>query len=100
MVSFLTELRARYDYIILDSPPLLGMSDSRFAARLADAVVFVVRWSKTGEEVAQKALYTLRDSGLPIAGVVLTQVDVRRHRMYSSEEVLQYCGEYSNYYVG
>ena len=47
----MAELRARYDYVVLDSPPLLGMSDTRFAARLADAVVFVVRWSKTGEEV-------------------------------------------------
>lgn len=99
MTSLMAELRARYDYIILDSPPLLGMSDSRFAARLADAVVFVVLWSKTGEEVARKALDILRDSGVPIAGAVLTQVDVRRHRKYSPEEVLHYYGRYNEYYV-
>jgi succinoglycan biosynthesis transport protein ExoP len=99
MVSLMAELRARYDYIILDSPPLLGMSDSRFAARLADAVLFVVRWSKTGEAVAQKALDILRDSGAPIAGTVLTQVNIRRHRKYSPEEVLHYYGRYNQYYV-
>jgi capsular exopolysaccharide synthesis family protein len=100
MVGFMAELRARYDYVVLDSPPLLGMSDAQFAARLADAVLFVVRWSKTDEEVARKALDTLRHSGAPIAGVVLTQVDVRRHRVYSPEDVLQYYGEYRKYYVG
>ncbi|MGH6901480.1 MAG: GumC family protein [Geminicoccaceae bacterium] len=99
MVSLMAELRARYDYVVLDSPPLLGMSDSRFAARLADAVVFVVRWSKTGEEIARKAVDVLRDSGVPIAGAVLTQVDVRRHRRYSPEDVLHYYGQYKKYYV-
>jgi polysaccharide biosynthesis transport protein len=99
MATFMAELRARYDHIVLDSPPLLGMSDSRFAARLADAVVFVVRWSKTREEVARKALDILRDSGAPVAGTVLTQVDVRRQRKYSPEDVLQYYGEYKKYYV-
>jgi polysaccharide biosynthesis transport protein len=99
MAAFMAELRARYDYVVLDSPPLLGMSDSRFAARLADAVVFVVRWSKTGEEIARKALDILRESDAPIAGVVMTQVDVRRHRKYSPEDVLQYYGEYKKYYT-
>jgi succinoglycan biosynthesis transport protein ExoP len=99
MSSLIAELRARYDYIILDSPPVLGMSDSRFAARLSDAVVFVVLWGKTGEEVARKALDILRDSGALIAGAVLTQVDVRRHRKWSPEEVLHYYEPYKKYYV-
>ena len=39
------------------------------------------------------------DSGVPIAGAVLTQVDVRRHRRYSPEDVLHYYGQYKKYYV-
>jgi polysaccharide biosynthesis transport protein len=99
MADLMTHLRSRYQYIILDSPPLLGMSDARFAAQLADATVFVVRWSKTGEEVAQRALATLRESGTRVAGAVLTQVNVRRQRNYSSAEVAQYYGRYKKYYV-
>ena len=99
MASLMAELRARYQYIILDSPPLLGMSDSRFAAQLADAVVFVVRWSKTSEEVAQKALALLRDCGTPVAGAVLTQVNVRRHKKYSPADVAHYNGRYKKYYA-
>ena len=99
MAALMADLRARYQYVILDSPPLLGMSDALFAAHLADATVFVVRWSKTGEEVAQRALGILRDSGTRIAGVVLTQVNVRRQRKYSPAEVAQYYGRYRKYYV-
>ena len=99
MAALMAELRARYQYVILDSPPLLGMSDSRFAALLADTVVFVVCWSRTGEEVAEKALAILRDSGTPVAGAVLTQVNVRRQRRYSPADVAHYYGPYKKYYV-
>jgi capsular exopolysaccharide synthesis family protein len=99
MASLMIELRSRYDYVVIDSPPLLGMSDSRFAARLADAVVFVVRWSKTSEEVALKGLKLLQDSHVPIAGAVLTRVDIRRHRRFGPHDVLHYYGRYKDYYV-
>jgi capsular exopolysaccharide synthesis family protein len=97
--SLIAELRARYDHVVLDSPPLLGMSDSRVAARLADTVVFVVRWSKTSEEVALQALKLLQESRASIAGAVLTQVDIRRHRKFNPPEVLHYYGKYKEYYV-
>lgn len=99
MTSLMTDLRERYEYVVLDSPPLLGMSDSRFAARLADAVVFVVRWSKTNEEVASKGLKILRDGGAPVAGAVLTRVNVRRHRKYSPQDVAHHHRHYKRYYV-
>jgi Mrp family chromosome partitioning ATPase len=99
MAALIAELRGRYDYVVIDSPPLLGMSDSRFAARLADAVVFVVRWSKTSEEVALKGLDILQDSDARIAGAVLTRVDIRRHRRFNPNEVLHYYGRYRHYYV-
>jgi Mrp family chromosome partitioning ATPase len=95
----MTELRARYQYVVLDSPPLLGMSDSRFAARLADAVVFVVRWGKTSEEIALKGLRLLQDGGAPVAGVVLTRVNVRRHRKYNPADVIHYYRRYKKYYA-
>jgi succinoglycan biosynthesis transport protein ExoP len=99
MAGLVADLRDRYQYVILDSPPLLGMSDAVFAAHLADASVFVVRWSKTGEEVAQRALAVLRGSSTRVAGAVLTQVNVRRQRKYSPAEVAHYYGRYAKYYV-
>jgi succinoglycan biosynthesis transport protein ExoP len=99
VVNLMAQLRDRYQHVILDSPPLLGMSDSRFAAALADAVVFVIRWSKTRDKVALKALELLKQSDAPIAGAVLTQANIRRHRKYSPEEVLHYYGRYKKYYL-
>jgi uncharacterized protein involved in exopolysaccharide biosynthesis len=46
-----------------------------------------------------RRLNILRDSGAPIAGAVLTQVDVGRHRKYSPEEIVPYYGQYKKYYV-
>jgi polysaccharide biosynthesis transport protein len=99
MATLMAELRSRYHYIILDSPPVLGMSDSRFAALVADTVVFVVRWSKTRDELALKALSILRASGARVAGAVLAQVSVRRQWKFGPEDVIQYYGRYKRYYI-
>ena len=42
--SGLQEWRRHYDLVVINSPPVLGMTDTRFLAPLADAVVFVTRW--------------------------------------------------------
>lgn len=98
MASLVKELRARYDYIVLDSPPLLGVVDAKLAARLADAVLFVARWEKTKEAAAQTGLENLVDRHTPPIGAVLTQVDVRRHARRGYGESVQYHSKYEAYY--
>jgi capsular exopolysaccharide synthesis family protein len=99
LLSLLTQLRSRYNYIILDAPPLLGLADTRIAARLADAVLFAVRWGKTNDEVAVNAIDTLLESRTAVAGAVLTQVDVRSHTKRAYGDALQYYGKYEKYYL-
>ncbi len=99
LLSLLTQLRSRYNYIILDAPPMLGLADTRIAARLADAVLFAVRWGKTNDEVAVNAVDQLLESRTPIAGAVLTQVDVRSHTKRAYGDALQYYGKYEKYYM-
>ena len=98
IASLIAELRARYDYIVLDSPPLLGVVDAKLAARLADAVLFVARWEKTREEAARTGLDNLVDRHTPPIGAVLTQVDVRRHAKRGYGESVQYHSKYAAYY--
>jgi hypothetical protein len=98
MSSLLADLRTRYDYIVLDSPPLLGVVDARLAARLADAVLFVTRWEKTKEAAARTGLENLVDRHTPPIGAVLTQVDVRRHAKRGYGESVQYHSKYAAYY--
>jgi polysaccharide biosynthesis transport protein len=80
--SLIAELRCRYEYIILDSPPILGFSDTQIAAQLADAVLLVVQWEKTSEIAAADAVELLLRNRVPIVGAALTQVDVRRYAKY------------------
>jgi succinoglycan biosynthesis transport protein ExoP len=97
--ALLTQLRSRYNYIILDAPPLLGLADTRIAAPLADAVLFVVRWGKTNDEVAVNGIDSLLESRTAVAGAVLTQVDVRSHTKRAYGDAMQYYGKYEKYYM-
>ncbi len=99
MRLLMEELRARYDYLVIDSAPLLGVTDTKVAAVLADKVVFASQWEQTSAETARNGLAHLYEVRASIGGVVLTQVDVRKHAHYGYGDVGQYYGKYQKYYV-
>ena len=91
-------LSSYYEIILIDSAPVLAVSDTRLLSRLADKTVFLVRWSRTRREVAQRALRQLLDSGANVAGAVLTIVDVKKHAYYSFSDSGAYVGSVTKYY--
>lgn len=96
----LTErLRASYDLVIIDSAPVLGLADTKILTRLADQVLFVVRWGATPVEAARSALQSLASVGARVSGVVLSQVDLRRHARYGYGDAGSYYHRYRHYYV-
>jgi len=97
MRSFVATLSATYDVIVLDTPPVMAVSDARVVSRIADYIVFLVRWERTPRELVINALSTLRDLRKPI-GVVLSQVDVRRHSKYGYGDYGYYYSKYRDYY--
>lgn len=99
MKELITDLRARYDYIVLDSAPLLGVTDSKVVALVADKVLFATQWEKTNADTVRNALAHLHEVRADIGGVVLTMVDVRKHARYGYGDVGQYYGKYHKYYV-
>jgi len=78
---------------------VMSVTDSRVAALLADRVVFCVRWSKTPKDAVSLSFDTLRQTNVPIGGIVVTQVDVKKHAQYGYGDVAQYYGKYQDYYV-
>jgi Mrp family chromosome partitioning ATPase len=66
---------------------------------LADKVVFASQWEKTSAETARNGLAHLHEARASVSGVVLTQVDVRKHAHYGYGDVGQYYGKYQKYYV-
>jgi succinoglycan biosynthesis transport protein ExoP len=82
MRSLLDELRADYDLIILDCPPVLAVADACAVAPMADGVLFLIKWQSTPAKAARIALETLRSNEAHILGVVLTQVDLSKQPLY------------------
>ena len=75
--ALVNEARDHYDIIILDSPPVLAVVDSRVLSLMADATVLVVRWRRTPRVLVLQALKQLRVYGAKVAGIVITQANLR-----------------------
>jgi len=82
-ISLLATLRREYDLVIIDSAPMLPVNDTKILARLADAVVFVIRWEKTARAAAASAVRMLQDVRATVACVALTRADPERFHYYS-----------------
>ncbi len=100
MKNLLVALAESYELVILDSAPVLAVSDARVLSRLADKTVFLVRWTDTRRETAVAALRQLIDAGSDVAGVVLTMVDVKKHARYGYADSGYYYGRVKKYYTG
>ena len=93
-------LKERYDYILIDAPPVMAVADARVIGQVVDKTIFVVRWNKTPKKVAKAALDQLRKSNVPIAGIVLQQVDLKRYGRlgYGDSGYYYHYGRYGQYY--
>lgn len=93
------ELASSFDYVILDTPPVLGVADARVVSARADQVLYVVRWSKTPRRAAQSGLDILTESGANVAGVLLSRVDVKKQAAYGYGDSSDYFQYFRNYYI-
>lgn len=73
--TVLRELAERYDVVVIDAPPVLGLADAPSLARQADNVAFVVEAGRGRLRRVQHAISRLRSVGANVMGVVLTKVD-------------------------
>jgi succinoglycan biosynthesis transport protein ExoP len=98
MLQCLDQLRAEYDLVLLDAPPVFAMTDARIISRIADATLLCVRWRETPRSVVSHSLDLLDEADARVIGVTLTRVDPRVHGRsgYSDSEV--YHPRYGGYY--
>ena len=78
----LSALAEHFDWIVMDSPPVLAVTDAAVVARGASGVLFVVGAGKTGRQVAQRAVEQLERAQATVVGAVLNDVDLKRHSYY------------------
>jgi capsular exopolysaccharide synthesis family protein len=77
--KFIDELSERFDRVVVDSPPLVAVTDSAIISTLCDGTVFVVRAFKTSKHLSAQGLRSLRDVDAPVIGAVLNAVNLDRH---------------------
>jgi capsular exopolysaccharide synthesis family protein len=94
MRTMLLNAAATYEYIVIDSPPILSVTDGVILARDADAVVLVVRHGKSSKHIIRRARDLLIRAGAPISGIVLNAVDL------NSPEYQGYYGQSGYHYSG
>ncbi|MGE3343044.1 MAG: GumC family protein [Vicinamibacterales bacterium] len=94
--DFLVSLRAHFDWVVLDSPPVMAVTDAALVSHFANGVVFVVGSEMTSRGVAKAALEQLDSAKAKYVGAILNNVDLQRHGYYYSR---YYQSSYKNYYA-
>lgn len=89
--NFLDGARETYDYIIIDTPPVLVVPDARVIGQYVDAIVFSVGWSSTHRGQVTAALREFASVNLQVDALVLAQIDPKGMRRYG------YGGKYGAY---
>jgi polysaccharide biosynthesis transport protein len=80
MRDLIAELRGEFDYIVIDTPPLLPVVDALALATVADKVLVIVEWGQTRRASISEAFKVLRPEAHRIAGIVLNKVDLNQLR--------------------
>jgi polysaccharide biosynthesis transport protein len=75
-------LAEKYAYIILDSAPVLAVSETMLLSQLAHKAILVVKWGSTSPAIARHAATQLLESGGAEIGALLSMVDVKRAAKY------------------
>jgi len=92
-LDLIAVLRNAFDYVIIDSPPLLPVVDALALATGADKILVVVEWSRTPRATIQEAFRVLGPQAHRVAGVVLNKVDFDQLPGYGRYQYRRY---YSN----
>jgi Mrp family chromosome partitioning ATPase len=95
MRDLLTDLRDKYDHIIIDTPPTLSVTDAVVLSQRVDAIILVIRSSKTTKQALRRARDILMQVNARITGVLLNAVDLTSPDYYYYYE---YQGKYHDSY--
>ena len=94
--EFVGSLGQHFDWVIIDSPPIMAVTDSSVVAHVATGVVFVIGSEMTSRHTALRSLDQLRNANAKVVGAILNRVDLKHHGYYYSQ---YYKKAYADYYV-
>ena len=92
--SMIEELKSSYDYVFLDCPPILEISDYIHLSSIATGLIFCVAYGKTKKVYVKEAVSLLKQRNINILGTVYTMVDEKM--LHSKLEYYYYYGQYES----
>ena len=98
MRELLENVRQRYDRIVFDCPPVNAVSDPLILLPHVEGVIFILRFNKLRSVIVARTLKKLRDSGVPVVGGVMNNIDLKHGGYYYYYYHYPYSKYYSKYY--
>ncbi len=84
--------RETYDVVVIDSPPVMVVSDAVLLAHHADTTLYAIQWGSTPKKSARDGIEMLRAAGAHVTGAIITQVNVKKHQSYGYTDHGYYYG--------
>lgn len=82
MSDMIAEMKRRFDFIFIDAPPILGVSDASVIARETDMTMIIIQHRKLAEKTLLRVKQGIESAVGTIAGVVMNNLDVRSDSQY------------------
>jgi capsular exopolysaccharide synthesis family protein len=93
MRDLITELKRRYDFVLFDSPPIMGVSDASILASEVDMTIQVIQYRRYPQPMNIRAKQMVEKVGGNLVGIVLNNIN-----MSQDESYYYYSGYYHGYY--
>lgn len=97
--EMITELRNRYDVVVVDTAPILAIAEGRVIAAAVDRVLLVTQWKKTSVRAVEAVIDMLLEAGAKITGLALSQVNIKKFASTGDGDVYAYTKKFRGYYV-
>ena len=83
LLRLMEEWRQEYDYVLLDTPPIVGVSDTRLLASLADGLVYIVSLNVAQKQIIDRGIEIISSLRTPVLGLAINRVE-NHHSGYSN----------------
>jgi capsular exopolysaccharide synthesis family protein len=80
--ELIASLKSKYDVVLIDTPPLVGISDASIIAKETDGAIIVVQYRKYPREMLSKARQMIESLGVTVIGAVLNNINIMRDDYY------------------
>lgn len=94
VASFVERARDTYDYVLIDTPPVLLVPDARILGQLADAILYVVQWDATTKADVLNGLRAFESVDLRASGMILNKLDPKGLKRYGLKGYGTYSSDY------